>query len=224
MDSEPEIIWTEDWETLDIIKEKNLKVIQPRKGYRFTEDSLLLADFVEEEDGAEIVELGGGSGVISLLIAKRRKAKKILSIEIQEGLVQCAKKNVRINCLEGLIQVVKGDVRMVDRYFPPESFDIVVSNPPYVKRGEGRISYMIDRAIARSEEFLTLPDVLRASQFLLKVGGHLYLIYPSKRLPEIFSLSSRFSLNPIKVESIHRKGGDIILFKARKEKLEMGSF
>jgi len=213
------LIYFDEDETLDVLEENRLKLIQPKKGYRFTEDSILLANFVEEKEGDEIVDIGSGSGIIAVQIALRRKAKRILCIEIQERLVKCAERNVIINSVEGIVDVIKGDARRIEKFLPPESFDIAVSNPPYIRRGTGRISSVMERAIGRYEDFLSLPDLLHSVRYLLKNNGLLYLVYPMKRFKELFVLSSHFRLIPVFVKCIYRKPSEdhnIIIFKAKK--------
>lgn len=212
-------VHVDESETVDVIEEKRLKIIQPRDGYRFTEDSLLLADFVEEKAGDEVIDLGCGSGIIGIQIALRGRVKKVVCIEIQEKLVLCAEKNIIINSLTDVVEVIKGDVRRIEKYFPPESFDIAVSNPPYIRRGTGRISPSRERAIARYEEFLSLPDLLHAVRYLLKKGGLFYLVYPMTRFKELITLSSHFELTPLFVRHVYRKpceAQNVFLFKARK--------
>lgn len=213
------LIHFDESETLDVIEEKRLKLIQPKKGYRFTEDSILLANFVEEKEGDEIIDIGSGSGIIAVQIALRGKAKKIFCIEIQEKLATCAERNIIINSVEKIVEVVRGDARRIKRFFPPSSFDIAVSNPPYIRRGTGRISSSMERAIGKYEEFLSISDLLHAARYLLRENGVLYVIYPMKRFKELFAISSHFKLHPLFAKHIYRKPSEehnLIIFKAKK--------
>jgi tRNA1Val (adenine37-N6)-methyltransferase len=213
------LIYFDEDETLDVVEENRLKLIQPKRGYRFTEDSILLASFVEEKEGDEIVDIGSGSGIIAVQIALRRKAKRVVCIEIQEKLARCAERNIVINSVEDIVEVIRGDARKVEKYLPPESFDIAVSNPPYIRRGTGRISSVMERAIGRYEDFLSLPDLLHSARYLLRNNGLLYIVYPMRRFKELFALSSHFKLIPLFIKHIYRKPSEehnIILFKAKK--------
>ncbi len=213
------LIYFEENETIDVLEDKKLKMIQPKKGYRFNEDSVILANFVEEKEGDEIIDIGSGSGIIAIQIALRRKAKRIVCIEIQERLANCAQRNVIINSVDDIVEVIQGDARRIEKFLPPESFDIAVSNPPYIRRGTGRISSSIERTIGRYEDFLSLPDLLHCARYLLRKNGLLYVVYPMKRFKELFTLSTHFKLTPLFVKHIYRKPQDehnIIIFKAKK--------
>ena len=68
--------------TLDSIKD--IKLFQPKRGYRFSVDALLLEDFISAKQLNTGIELGAGSGIISILLAKRLKTTKIIAGNIIE--------------------------------------------------------------------------------------------------------------------------------------------
>ena len=65
-------------ETLDTIKD--VKIIQSKEGYRFSIDAVLLENFITAKPGEKGIELGTGSGIISILLAKRLKSTKITAV------------------------------------------------------------------------------------------------------------------------------------------------
>src|SRR6202035_1807225 len=88
---------TESSEPCDAILGGRIQVIQPREGYRFSVDSILLARFVSVRRGDSVLELGAGSGVISLAIAALHRPREIVAIEIQSELVAMIQRSAQLN-------------------------------------------------------------------------------------------------------------------------------
>jgi tRNA1Val (adenine37-N6)-methyltransferase len=168
--------------TLDTFLGGRLRVAQERDGYRFSLDAVLLADFVRLRGGERVVDLGTGNGIIPLILAQKREdAGEIVGVEIQKRLAALAQKNVQNNGLEDLIHICQGDIKEIGDLFPPSSFDVVVTNPPYYRVLSGRVNPASQKAIARHEVMCTLDDMLQAARYLLKAGGRIAVIFPAHR-------------------------------------------
>ncbi len=187
-------------ETIDSFLNGELRIIQSRRGYRFSVDALLLAEFVSIKDEDFVIDLGAGSGIISLFIAVRRKPCFIVGVELQQQLASQARRNVALNELEGKIAVIQGDLR----HLPVAGgvADVVVCNPPFRQERSGRINPDIIKAIARHEIALTPDAILAAGKTLLKRGGRLALIYPATRLTEILTRMRAEGLEPKRLQII----------------------
>ena len=172
-------------ETMDTILNGRLKIIQSRKGYRFSVDALLLAEFVSVNSGDIVVDLGAGCGIISLILASEKEVGFILGIELQNELASQAERNIKFNKLDKKISIIEGDLRHLP--VVPKFADVVVSNPPFRQDKSGRINPHSGKAIARHEIASKLDDILAAAKMLLKPGGRVALIYPANRLTEILS-------------------------------------
>jgi len=172
-------------ETIDSFLNGTLQIIQSRQGYRFSVDALLLAEFVSIRSNDVVVDLGAGCGIISLVLAVKRKVGFIVGLELQEELASQAQRNIALNKLDKKIAIIRGDLR----YLPigPGFAHVVVCNPPYRRQKSGRINPDSSKAIARHELSTKVDDILAAGKALLKPGGRLALIYPSNRLAEIFA-------------------------------------
>src|SRR3990167_10099392 len=97
------------------------KIIQKKRGYRFSEDSIRLAEFVLRLKSTDsVIDLGTGSGVIPLILAQKSPVQNIVGIEIQEGLAEIAKRNVELNTLSSRIKIIKGDFRILGTDFKSE--------------------------------------------------------------------------------------------------------
>ena len=197
-------------ETLDSIKIRDLEVqvYQSKSGYRFSLDALLLADFPEIKKCGRILELGAGSGVVSLLLAKRYPHAKVTGIEIQDSLFGRAVRNAELNGLAGRVTFIHDDLKHAGKLFEPESFELVVSNPPFRKPGTGRISPGDERAAARHELTAGIRDILKAASAMLKNKGRLCLVYHPERLPELFIQMNNHGLYPKRLRTIHSYSGD----------------
>jgi len=204
-------------ETLDTIKD--IKLFQAKDGYRFSIDALLLENFISAKRLEKGVELGAGSGVISILLAKRLKQAKIIAVEIQKALAGRAMRNVELNGLSDRIEILNEDIKDIKKILPANKFDFVFSNPPFRKTKTGRLSVYEERAVARHEIEMTLPDLIKAAAGLLKHSGRLFLIYHPFRLAELISFLRAARLEPRRMRFVHSKeGGEarMVLIEAAK--------
>ncbi len=183
-------------ETLDEILNGLVRVYQKKKGYRFSIDSILLAHFASLKKHARFIDIGCGSGVILLILAKRYPDTRGVGLEVQENLAVMARKNSLMNNLQGRIEIIRGNARHVKHIFEERSFESVVFNPPYRKLNSGRINPHEEKAIARHEIKGSLKDFLNAATYLLKSKGRVFAIYPAKRLVEMIYLFRQSGIEP----------------------------
>jgi tRNA1Val (adenine37-N6)-methyltransferase len=197
-------------ETLDSIKIRDIEVqvYQSKTGYRFSLDALLLADFPEIRSCRSILELGAGSGVVSLLLAKRYPRANVLGVEIQEGLFNRAVRNAELNGLSDRVEFKHMDLNALPKREPLEGFDLVVMNPPFRKPGTGKISPGDERAMARHELTAGIREILKTSGAMLKNKGRLCLVYNPDRLPELLRQMHACSLEPKRLRLIHSHKDD----------------
>ncbi|MDY7228046.1 tRNA1(Val) (adenine(37)-N6)-methyltransferase [Hyalangium rubrum] len=193
-------------ETLDSICGGEVQVLQRRTGYRFTLDPILLAHFAVFEAGAHrgrLIDLGTGSGIIPLILAKRLGRKDITALELQPRLYSLAERNVYLNRCEQQVTLVQGDLRQVEQFFAAGSFSHVLCNPPYRACATGRSSLTVEKAIARHEVACSLPDVVRAARHLLAQRGGLCVVYPSARFAELAAVLREHRLEPRTMRMVH---------------------
>lgn len=191
----------------DILRGK-LKLYQPLEGPRFGVEALLLADFLTLRPRDRVIELGTGTGIVLLLVALRVPGIRLLGLEIQPELVEVAKKNVEVNGFSDRIEIVHGDLRKVEELFPPNSFSVVLGNPPYIPLEGGRLPSGRMRSMAYAEEACTLEEFLKASRYLLSTGGRLYLIYRPFRLVELLFHMRRLKIEPKEIRFVHSKANE----------------
>jgi tRNA1Val (adenine37-N6)-methyltransferase len=177
-------------ETLDAFFRGRVLILQKKKGYRFSVDAPLLADFVETRDGGSVVDLGAGCGVIALLLAER-PFRRLVAVELQPGLADLARRNVALNNLQGRVEVVEADLRA---FAPGERFDVVVANPPYIKRRGGQLSLSRERSVARHEVACDIAEVTAKAAELLAPGGLAHFVYPIRRAADFRTAAARSGL------------------------------
>jgi len=187
-------------ETIDSFLNGKLQIIQSRQGYRFSVDALLLAEFVSVRSEDVVVDLGAGCGIISLVLAVKRKVGFIVGLELQEELASQAQRNIVLNQLEKKIAIICGDLRHLP--IGPAFAHIVVCNPPYRRQKSGRINPDLSKAIARHELSTKVNDILAAGKALLKEEGRLALIYPANRLAEIFAKMKIQDIEPKRLQIV----------------------
>ena len=204
--------------TLDGIRD--IKVYQNREGYRFSVDAVLLSAFVNMRHARQIADLGTGSGIIGLLLARKYTGAKITLVELQQSLYRLAVRNIAMNDLSGRVEAVLCDIRQVKEMFTYMSYDLVVSNPPFRRPATGRLSVGEERAIARHELALQLSDLALAASYLLKVKGRFFMIYHPERLLEVFDTFRQNRLEPKRIRFVHNDvtaGSKIVLIEAVRE-------
>lgn len=185
-----------DGERLDDLQCRGYSIIQNPDIFCFGMDAVLLADFSTGKKNGKAIDLGTGTGVIPMLMEGRNKAAHFTGLEIQEYSADMARRSVEFNGLQEKIDIVQGDIKEVTTQFAGASFDIVTSNPPYIKGNHGLENENSPKNIARHEILLTLEDVIKAASYLLKEGGTFSMVHKPFRLAEIIRLLSKYRLEP----------------------------
>jgi len=194
-------------ETVDALFGGRLRIIQSRKGYRFSLDAVALAHFLSVRQGGKVADLGAGSGVISLIVARLHPSSEVIGVELQEGMVERACRSVNLNRLGERVKIIRGDVRSIATVFSSESFDAVVCNPPYRRAASGRVNPDAEKRIARHEVQARLADFVCAGSYLLRRGGPMALIYPATRLVDLVQSLREHGMEPKRLRLIHSYEG-----------------
>lgn len=190
-------------ETLDDLLKGKLKIIQNKKGYRFSIDAILLANFVKNLNGERIIDLGTGSAVIPLILAKRFPHIKVIGVEIQDSLVDIARRNVIMNNFSDQISINHTDLRDLATSYPAGHFGIVLSNPPYRPLHSGQINALTEKAIARHEIKSSIEEIATIARYLLKKGGRFFCVYPAARMPDLIFLLRKNKIEPKKLKFVY---------------------
>ena len=180
-----------------------LRLYQPRHGYRFSIDALLLAGTALPLASGRVAELGTGNGVVSVLLARCPAVVHIDAREVQPHLAALAARNCALNQCSGNVAVKHHDIRHPDADMPPGSCDLVVMNPPFYRLGSGRLNPERQSAAARHELHGTLDDFVQAAARLLKPGARLVMIYRSARLVDLLCSLRTHGIEPKQLQTVH---------------------
>ncbi len=182
---------------------------QPEDGPRVNADTILLASYVRDtfsgaRGGRDVLDMGCATGAIALILARRfPELQSIRGLDIQGDLVRLARENAKRNGLEGRVSFLEGDLRNIRELYPPQSFDVVVSNPPYESPGSGRLSASRSDMVARQEVSCTLDELATACRYLLRNRGRLYLVFKAERMCELLATLSSRGLEPKRARMVH---------------------
>lgn len=181
------------------------KLCSCNESFKLSTDSVLLAHFVNMKRVRRCVDLGGGTGVLTVLLAGKNISAAFDAIEIQEESVEIFQKNITENRLDDRAKVLKGDLRQHKAMLEPGAYDLAVSNPPYFPERSGKTAPNNSRATARDERFCTLSDLCAAASYLCRWGGSFALVHRPERLSEIFCTMAKAGIEPKRLRMVSYK-------------------
>ena len=174
-----------------------LTLVQPRRGYRFGPENLLLPDVLDAHVHAaghrplKLVDLGAGCGVLGLIalvhLSATHPVDSLHAVERNDVLHDCLSASIGelSDDLRPLVHPHRADVR---DWSAPESgsADVVLCNPPFYPPGHGRPSR--HRMVHEATHALHggVREFLLAARSCLSASGTVLLLYPADRLAEAF--------------------------------------
>ena len=207
-------------ETLDTFLDGSLRILQKKKGYRFSVDAVLLHRFARIKRDEKVIDLGTGCGILPLLLSQTTRARSFVGVEIQQGLEELARKNVVLNHLQSRVSILHQDFRELRQTFPAGVFDVVLSNPPYRKCRTGRVNPSDEKAVARHEIKGSLEEMISIASYLLPPRGRCYLIYSAARVVDLLVILRRHRLEPKRLQFVYPgvgEGAAFVLSESVKE-------
>ncbi len=189
-------------ERLDEVNE-NLRLIQKTNGLTFGTDAYLLAAFTRPMPSAFAVELGGGTGIVSLLLATTKKVQSVAAVEVQPAFSELIAKNAALNGLSDRVFPVCRDLREIGAKDFPKQPTLVVSNPPYLAKGSGKTNLAPEKEIARHECFGDIFDFCACAGRLLGSGGRFVTVWRSERLCDLYAALRENRLEPKRTIFVH---------------------
>ena len=193
-------------ERIDDLEYKGLKIIQNEKYFCFGIDSILLSDFAKEiKKDAIILDIGTGTGIISILLAKKTECNKIYALEVQEEISEMAMRSVKLNKLENKIQIINDNIKNIEKYLQNNSINAIVRNHPYKRENSGVKNENMNKLISRHEITANLEDFISNGSKILKDKGNFYMVNRPERLAEIITLFKKYRIEPKRLRIVYSK-------------------
>ena len=209
-----------DNERIDDLQLNNLKIIQNKDGFCFGIDSVLLSDFAKDiRNNSKVLDLGTGTGIIGILLCAKTKLSKIYGKDNQKEVCDMALRSIKLNNLENKFEIINANIKNLKNIFEENTFDAIVSNPPYKKDNSGLKNESETKLISRHEITASLEDFISISSKLLKNNGSIYMVHRPERLSDLFYLLKKYNLEPKKlrlVQAYFDSKPKLVLVKATK--------
>ena len=194
---------------LDYIPKTDIKMIHVDKSYTFGVDSIILLDFARMKKDKTLVDIGSGSGVLSLGSNSYYHLDKVYAVEIQKEKAKLLKENLKLNKISN-IEVINEDLNKVD--LGTNTLDYIITNPPYYKITDNIGNKSEEILISRQEKYLDLKNIFDFANKTLKDRGKMFMIHKPERMVEIFKESGNLKVKRVKfVQSSYDKKPQFIL-------------
>lgn len=190
-------------ERIDDLEYKELKIIQNSKGFCFGIDAVLLSDFAKDiKRGSKVLDLGTGTGIISILLCGKTELSKIVGVEVQKEVADMAERSIKLNNLQGKFEIINDNIINLEKYYEKNSFDAIVTNPPYKKENTGIVNNDEKKLISRHEILAKLEDYINISNKMLKDKGEFYMVHRPERLVDILALMRQYKIEPKEIRFV----------------------
>ena len=179
--------------TNDLFDYENLKIVQNEDYFKFSIDSILLAEYTKiNKNDNNILDLCSGNLPVPFIL-NYKYHKKINAIELQDEIYNYGLESIKINKLEDQIEFIHDNVKNIFNYFKEESMDVITCNPPYYKNSLKNEN--TTKSIARHEIEITLEDIIKIASKLLKDNKTFYMVHIPERIDELILLCNRYNMN-----------------------------
>ena len=179
---------------------KKFSVNQNRCAMKIGTDGVLLGAWCPIDNNPfSVLDIGAGTGILSLMLAQRSNADQIDAIEIDEDAYE--------QCVENFENSLWGDRLFcfhagLDEFVeePEDTYDLIISNPPFYS--EDYKTESAQRDLARFQDALPFEELVEAADLLLSENGILAVIIPNKEEERFIDLCAEVELFPIKVTRV----------------------
>lgn len=199
---------------------ENIKIIQDTDGFKFSLDSVLLANFVTLNKSIKrIMDIGCGNGIISILLSMKTNAL-IDGVEIQKDSYLNAVDSIKLNHLEDKINIYNEDIRNFYKTLESDTYDVIVSNPPYFDNCDVLYQNINEnKRISRHSLSLNYKDVIVIAKKILKNNGVLSIVHRPENMMDILFFMRKNNIEPKKIRFVYPykgKNANILLIEGSK--------
>ena len=202
-------------------KKKKFDILQHKNVFRVGTDGVLLGALCQVENAQKILEVGTGTGLISLMLAQRNANAEITALDLNEDAVKLAQENFKNSPFSKRLQFFHQDFKTFESQ---EKFDFVVCNPPFFEENNS-----VKDILARQQVELTFRDLIEKASKILSSEGIFSVIIPSESAQEFENLAEDFDLYLVrKVNIFGIENGvlkrNVLEFSKKKSALETLDF
>ena len=203
-------------EGCDIVPEDlgrgGLLLLQHKDCYKLDTASVLLAwfaaSFARPGKPCEMLELGSGTGGVSLLVSARCKNARIDGVEIFDLAFRVFCENIKLNKLQDRITAYNCDISDLPAPVKNKAYDVVFMNPPFYDGTKGSVTDSKLRSehekCARFAGQGALEDFVRVQSLRTRTsGGYAVMCISPDRVPEVFALYAKYKLTPVRLLTVH---------------------
>lgn len=185
---------------MSIFKFKKFSVSQQKSAMKIGTDAVLIGAWCPIDNNPfSVLDIGAGTGILSLMLAQRTKAQQIDAIEIEEDAYE--------ECVENFENSSWGDRLFcyhagLDEFVeePEDEYDLIISNPPFYS--ENYKTNDSQRDLARFQEAMPFEDLIDAADLLLSEKGVFAVIIPFKEEQRFVDLCANVELFPVKITRV----------------------
>jgi len=197
------------------MEKRHLLLYQPESGYCYNSDSIFLYGFIDTfQPRGRMLDVGAGSGVVGLLVARDNPKVELEAVEKQDAFVHYAMKNAEVNKIA--YRMHAGDFL---EFEDVKGFDYIVSNPPFYHEGADRSTDEM-RHTARYNIHLPIEMFFRHAKRLLRPKGHLLFCYDAKQTGLLMGALETVGLRVVDVQFVHPKAdrpASLVMIHARRD-------
>jgi tRNA1(Val) A37 N6-methylase TrmN6 len=183
--------------TLDHLLDGRVVIHQPLHGYRAGSDPVFLAAAVSARPGERVLDLGCGVGSAGLCLLARIPGLRVVGLELQPPLAALARANAAANGRTDSLTVIEGCLSSPPDQIRSDTFDHVITNPPWYEAGTVSEPPADTKRIGHVERSMDLEGWLTAAVRRLKPKGRVFIIHRADRLGDILA-----ALRPLKVGEV----------------------
>lgn len=208
---------------MDIFTFKAFDILQDDNVMRINTDGVLLGAWAMPENPKNILDIGCGTGVISLMMAQRFKNATIQAIDIEARAAKLSALNFNRSSWSNRLTALQEDLETFTERFSEGYFDFIITNPPFFNNSTPAFELIATRA--KHTKTLSHSAIINCAKILLKNGGELAMILPVHEAIAVmvyaeqtgFRCSSRMIVYPDETKQAIRIAFKLIISKINKE-------
>jgi tRNA1Val (adenine37-N6)-methyltransferase len=169
---------------MSVFNFKHFQIHQKNAALKVGTDSMLLGSLCNWKNPKRLLDIGTGTGVLSLMCAQRFSFKEIIGIELSEEAFADAQINVQNNPFPSKISILN---QAIQEYEPAGEFDAIISNPPFFENSSKNPD--TKKSLARHTESLSFLELIQSISRLLSQDGKAWIIVPFASKEQLIQLA-----------------------------------